>query len=66
MVSALFRLPLALADGDRDLAWFAPTGDADRDALAHAIPRQELLKLLDLTDRRAIDREDHIAEHQPG
>src|SRR5215211_3237357 len=38
-VSALFGLTLALADGDRDLAWLATAGDADRDTLANAIPR---------------------------
>ena len=48
--SALFRLSLALADGDRDLARFATASDADWDALANAIPRQLFLKLLDLAD----------------
>ncbi len=49
-----------------DLAWFAAAGDADRDALANAIPCQLLLKLLDLADRRAVDGQDDVAEHQPG
>ena len=65
MVSALFGLALALADGDRDLAWLSTAGDADRDALANAISRKLLLKLLHLTDLRAVDRQDDIAEHQP-
>ena len=64
--SALLGLPLALADGDRDLAWFAAASDADRDALANAVSRQSLLKLLDLADRRAVDGQDDIAQHQPG
>ena len=38
IASALFGLSLALADGDVDLTWFAAAGDADRDALANAIP----------------------------
>ena len=66
IVSALFGLALALADGDRDFAWLATAGDADRNALANAIPRELLLKLLDLTDRGAVDGQDDIAEHQPG
>src|SRR5829696_9347073 len=64
--SALFGLALPLTDGDWDLARFSTAGDADRDALANAIPRQLLLKLLDLADRRAVDGKDDVAEHQPG
>jgi hypothetical protein len=66
IVSALFGLALALADGDRNFAWFATAGNADRNALANAIPRELLLKLLDLTDRGAVDGQDDVAEHQPG
>jgi hypothetical protein len=57
-------LALALANGDRDLARFAAAGDADRDALANAIPRQLFLKLLDLADRDTVDGQDDVAEHQ--
>src|SRR5215204_1669786 len=64
-VSALFGLALALADGDRDLAWFSAAGDADRDALANAIPSKLLLKLLDLADRHPVHGKDDVAEHQP-
>ena len=64
--SALFGLALALADGDRDLARFAAASDADRDALANAIPRQLFLKLLDLADRCTVDGQDDVAKHQPG
>src|SRR5215218_4569717 len=64
--SALFGLALALADGDRDLARFATASDADRDALANAIPCQLFLKLLDLADRHTVDSQDHVAKHQPG
>src|SRR5688500_17074001 len=64
--SALFRLALALADGDRDLARFATASDADWNALANAIPRQLFLKLLDLADRSSVDGKDDVAKHQPG
>src|SRR5919112_826152 len=64
--SALVGLALALANGDRDLARFPAASDADRDALANAIPRQLFLKLLHLADRRAVDGEDDIAQHQSG
>src|SRR5215213_8753666 len=66
MLSALFGLALALADGNRDLTRLSTAGDADRDALANAVPRELLLKLLDLTDGGAVDGQDDVAEHQPG
>jgi len=64
-VSALFGLALPLADGDRDFARFATAGDADRYALANAVPCQLLLKLLYLTDGDTIDGQNDVAEHQP-
>ena len=66
MVSALFSLALALADGDRDLAWLSTAGYADGDALANAVSCQLLLKLLDLADSSTVNGEDDIAEHHPG
>src|SRR5215213_358165 len=64
--SALFGLPLALADGHWDLARFSTAGDADRDALTNAIPRQLFLELLDLADRRTVNGQNDVAKHQPG
>ena len=64
--SALFGLALALTDGNGDLARFTAASDADRDALANAIPRQLFLKLLDLADRDTVDGQDDVAKHQPG
>src|SRR5215213_5645727 len=66
IVSALFSLALALADSDRDLAWLSTAGNADRNALAYAVPRQLLLKLLDLANHRTVDGQDDVAEHQSG
>src|SRR4051812_30880868 len=65
-VSALFSLALALADSDCNLAWLSTAGNAEGIALATAAACWLPLRLLALTDRRTINGQDDIAEHQPG